>query len=82
MSALDVVSSLPGSTTSVLMVTASRWTLVGTGSGACRPRYGEEMLAQGDPTGLSSTTGQLVMLFGLLAALAVLIRWWWQQRGR
>lgn len=40
------------------------------------------MLAQADPTGLSSTTGQLVFLLGLLAALAVLIRWWWQQRGR
>lgn len=39
-------------------------------------------LAQGDPTGLSSTTGQLVILFGLLAALLVLIRWWWEQRGR
>jgi hypothetical protein len=35
-----------------------------------------------DPTGLSSTTGQLVILFGLLSALVVLIRWWWQQRGR
>lgn len=40
------------------------------------------MLAQADPTGLSSTTGQLVILFGLLATLAVLIRWWWQQRDR
>lgn len=40
------------------------------------------MLAQGDPTGLSSVTGQLVILLGLLAALAVLLRWWWQQRGR
>jgi hypothetical protein len=44
--------------------------------------YREGVLAQGDPTGLSSTTGQLVILFGLLAALVVLIRWWWQQRGR
>ncbi|MGH3794452.1 MAG: hypothetical protein ACRDSP_06140 [Pseudonocardiaceae bacterium] len=40
------------------------------------------MFSSADPTGLSSTTGQLVILFGLLAALAVLIRWWWQQRGR
>jgi len=40
------------------------------------------VLAQADPTGLSSTAGQLVILFGLLAALAVLIRWWWQHRGR
>jgi hypothetical protein len=44
--------------------------------------YRDGVLAQGDPTGLSSTTGQLVILFGLLAALVVLIRWWWQQRGR
>ena len=44
--------------------------------------YREGVLTQGDPTGLSSTTGQLVILFGLLAALVVLIRWWWQQRGR
>jgi hypothetical protein len=40
------------------------------------------VLTPGDPTGLSSTTGQLVMLFGLLCALVVLIRWWWQQRRR
>ncbi|MGH3941035.1 MAG: hypothetical protein ACRDTG_20830 [Pseudonocardiaceae bacterium] len=40
------------------------------------------MFAQVDPTGLSSTAGQLVILVGLLAALAVLIRWWWQHRGR
>jgi hypothetical protein len=44
-------------------------------------RYGDEVFSQ-DPTGLSSTTGQLVILLGLLAALAVLLRWWWQQRGR
>ena len=44
--------------------------------------YRDGVLAQGDPTGLSSTAGQLVILFGLLAALVVLIRWWWQQRGR
>jgi hypothetical protein len=35
-----------------------------------------------DPTGLSSTTGQLVILLGLLSVLAMLIRWWWQQRNR
>jgi hypothetical protein len=40
------------------------------------------VLAQTDPTGLSSTAGQLVIILGLLAVLAVLIRWWWQQRGR
>ncbi len=44
--------------------------------------YRDGVLTQGDPTGLSSTAGQLVILFGLLAALAVLVRWWWQQRGR
>jgi hypothetical protein len=38
-------------------------------------------LAQ-DPTGLSSPFGQLVVLLGLLAALTVLLRWWWQNRGR
>jgi hypothetical protein len=37
---------------------------------------------QNDPTELSSTVGQLVILFGLLCALVVLIRWWWQQRRR
>jgi hypothetical protein len=40
------------------------------------------LIAQDDPTGLSSTWGQIVIMLGLLAALAVLIRWWWQQRGR
>jgi hypothetical protein len=40
------------------------------------------MFTSDDPTGLSSTAGQLVILFGLLAFLAVLIRWWWQQRNR
>jgi hypothetical protein len=46
------------------------------------PGYRDGVLAQGDPTVLSSTAGQLVILFGLLSALLVLIRWWWQQRGR
>lgn len=40
------------------------------------------MFTEADPTGLSSPLGQLVILFGLLAALAVLLRWWWQQRGK
>jgi hypothetical protein len=40
------------------------------------------VLTQGDLTGLSSTAGQLVILFGLLSALVVLIRWWLQQRDR
>jgi hypothetical protein len=39
------------------------------------------VLAQ-DPTGLSSPVGRLVVLFGLLAALAVLLRWWWYNRRR
>lgn len=39
-------------------------------------------LAQTDPTGLSSTTGQLVIAAGLLAALVVLIRSWLRQRRR
>jgi hypothetical protein len=44
--------------------------------------YRDEVFTSDDPTGLSSTAGQLVILFGLLSALVVLIRWWWQQRGR
>jgi hypothetical protein len=39
------------------------------------------VLAQ-DPTGLSSPVGRLVILFGLLASLAVLLRWWWYNRRR
>jgi hypothetical protein len=39
------------------------------------------VLAQ-DPTGLSSPVGRLVVLFGLLASLAVLLRWWWYNRRR
>jgi hypothetical protein len=35
-----------------------------------------------DPTGLSSTAGQLVIAGMLLATLVVLIRWWLQQRRR
>jgi len=35
-----------------------------------------------DPTGLSSTIGQLVILAWLLSVLALLIRWWWRQRNR
>ncbi|WP_219414590.1 hypothetical protein [Pseudonocardia nigra] len=38
-------------------------------------------LAQ-DPTGLSSPIGRLVILAGLVAALVLLLRWWWQNRGR
>jgi hypothetical protein len=38
------------------------------------------LLAQTDPTGLSSTTGQLVIAAMLLASLVVLIRWWVQLR--
>jgi hypothetical protein len=39
-------------------------------------------LAQPDPTGFSSTAGQLVSLVILLGALVVLLRWWWQQRRK
>lgn len=37
---------------------------------------------ESDPTGLSSTTGQLIIAGMLLAALVVLIRWWLHQRRR
>ena len=40
------------------------------------------LLAQGDPTGLSSPLGQLAVLGVLLSALVVLIRWWWYNRRR
>jgi hypothetical protein len=40
------------------------------------------LLAQGDPTGLSSPLGRVVVLVGLLTSLVLLLRWWWQQRGR
>jgi hypothetical protein len=36
----------------------------------------------GDPTGLSSPLGRVVVLIGLLAALAVTLRWWWGNRRR
>ncbi len=39
------------------------------------------LLAQ-DLTGLSSPFGQLVVLVGLVASLIVVLRWWWQNRGR
>jgi hypothetical protein len=39
------------------------------------------VLAQ-DPTGLSSPVGRVVVLLGLLSALVVLGRWWWQNRRR
>ena len=47
-----------------------------------RSSYRDQVFTLEDPTGLSSTTGQLVILLGLLAFLAVLIRSWWQQRNR
>ncbi len=37
---------------------------------------------EADPTGFSSTIGQLIVATMLLAALIVLIRWWLQQRKR
>ncbi|WP_214407657.1 hypothetical protein [Pseudonocardia lacus] len=36
----------------------------------------------GDPTGLSSPLGRIVVLVGLLAALVVTLRWWWTNRRR
>ena len=41
----------------------------------------ELQLAQ-DPTGFSSPLGQGFVALALLAALVVLVRWWWQQRGK
>jgi hypothetical protein len=40
------------------------------------------VLAQGDPTGMSSPLGRIVVLLGLLASLTLLLRWWWQNRRR
>lgn len=36
----------------------------------------------GDPTGFSSPLGQLVVLLALATSLVLLLRWWWQNRGR
>ncbi len=36
----------------------------------------------GDPTGLSSPLGRIVILLGILAGLVVVLRWWWQNRRR
>ncbi len=35
-----------------------------------------------DPTGFSSPVGQLVVALMLLTSLTLLLRWWWQNRGR
>lgn len=40
------------------------------------------VLAQSDPTGFDSPLGRVVVLFALLAALAVLLRWWLHNRRR
>jgi hypothetical protein len=40
------------------------------------------MLPSPDPTGLSSSLGQLAILAGLVAALVVAGRWWWHQHKR
>jgi hypothetical protein len=40
------------------------------------------LVAQGDPTGLSSPLGQAFVLIMLLTSLVLLLRWWWQQRKR
>jgi hypothetical protein len=39
-------------------------------------------VAAQDPTGLSSPIGRLVVLAGLVAALVLALRWWWQNRNR
>ncbi|MBB5923782.1 hypothetical protein FHR81_004855 [Actinoalloteichus hoggarensis] len=39
-------------------------------------------LMQTDPTGLSSTTGRLIMVAGLAAALVVTASVWWRNRRR
>lgn len=36
----------------------------------------------GDPTGMGSPLGRIVVLLGILAALVVSLRWWWQNRRR
>jgi hypothetical protein len=36
----------------------------------------------GDPTGMSSPLGRIVVLLGVLAALVVTLRWWWHNRRR
>ena len=36
----------------------------------------------GDPTGLSSPLGQIVVLMMLLTSLTLLLRWFWQRRKR
>ena len=36
----------------------------------------------GDPTGMGSPLGQVVVLLGILAALVVSLRWWWHNRRR
>jgi len=35
-----------------------------------------------DLGGLSTPTGQIMVLLGLVASLVVLLRWWWQNRRR
>jgi hypothetical protein len=35
-----------------------------------------------DPTGLSSPIGQIIILAGLIAALVVGLRAWWNNRNR
>ncbi|WP_189059117.1 hypothetical protein [Longimycelium tulufanense] len=40
------------------------------------------VIAQTDPTGLSSPLGKIVIAAGMVATLVVLLRWWWQNRGK
>lgn len=37
---------------------------------------------QGDPTGLSTVAGKLVIGAGLLFAIILALRWFWDQRNR
>lgn len=36
----------------------------------------------GDPTGMSSPIGRIVVLVMLLTSLVVALRWWWTNRRR
>jgi hypothetical protein len=36
----------------------------------------------GDPTGMGSPLGRIVVLLGILAALVVSLRWWWHNRRK
>ena len=42
----------------------------------------QAMLAQGDPSGMSTPLGKIVIALGLVAVIVVLLRALWHQRGR